>query len=109
MNDSLLNTVWETLEDLLAAMDQPQASREQLASALQGCLRELLKYAPAQVAARAEQSSLPTRPMISWLVYEAGRLEEPLAAQAQALRDYWETTLRPGVGLIETAPCQAVA
>jgi hypothetical protein len=108
MSDSLLNDVWETLEGLLAAMEQPQADQARLATALRGCLRQLLEYPPARVMARAEQSSLPTRPMISWLVYEAGRLEQPLAAKAQALQEYWETSLRPGVGLIPAAPCQAV-
>lgn len=109
MSDQMLDDLWQTLELLLAALERPGGDRRQLDLALRDCMGRVLEHPPAEVVARAEGSALPARPLISWLVHEAGRLEAGAwSGRAQALQEYW-TTNRPGEGLIETAPCRAVA
>ncbi|MBI5522482.1 MAG: hypothetical protein HY910_07635 [Desulfarculus sp.] len=109
MCDQILDDLWQTLELLLAALERPGGDQRALTLALRDCLGQILTHPPAAVVARAEGSALPARPMISWLVHEAGRLEDgSLARQAQALHDYW-TAHRPGAGLLAPAPCRAVA
>lgn len=109
MRQTLLDDLWQTLEMLLKALESPGGDQQQLNLALRDCLGQILTHPPAEVVARAEASALPARPMISWLVHEAARLENgSLASQAQALHDYW-TAHRPGASLLAPAPCRAVA
>ncbi|CAO0820944.1 conserved hypothetical protein [Desulfarculales bacterium] len=106
MNEADLNALWETMEQLAASLEAPSPPREQLAVALQGCLAQVLKYPPEQLVTRAEQSPLPTRPLVSWLVYKAERLGD--APAALALRQYWQTTRQAGAGPIILPPSQAI-
>ncbi|MBI4797322.1 MAG: hypothetical protein HY794_00990 [Desulfarculus sp.] len=109
MSDQMLDDLWQTLEMLLKALESPGGDQLQLNLALRDCMGRILEHPPAQVVERAERSNLPARPLISWLVHEAGRLEDgALASQARALHDYW-TARRPEAGLIEPTPCRAVA
>lgn len=109
MSGQMLDDLWQTLELLLAALERPGGDQQQLNLALRDCLGQILKHPPEAVVARAEGSALPARSLISWLVYEAGRLDDgALANQARALHDYW-TASKPGAGLLEPAPCRAVA
>lgn len=106
MSEDNLNAAWETMEKLASSMEDPQSPKEQLAVALRGCLEQILRYPPEQLVTRAEQSPLPTRPLVSWLVYEAERLDA--APAALALRQYWQTTRQAGAGPIIPPPRQAM-
>lgn len=106
MSDPMLNTLWETLERLAASLETPNSPKEQLAVALEGCLEQVLRYPPEQLVDRAEQSALPTRPLVSWLVFEADRLGD--APAALALRQYWQTTRQASAGAIIPPPSRAM-
>jgi len=102
MSEDLLQTIWETLESLVQRMDAPQGPEERLIVALQGCLRQLWQYPPERLVAQAERSALPTRPLVSWLAYEADRLGAP--GKASALRQYWRDHRQAAEGALIPAP-----
>jgi homoserine kinase len=104
MSEADLNALWETMELLAATLETPQAPREQLAVALHGCLQQVVQYPPEELVTRAERSVLPTKPLVSWLVYEAERLGN--APAALALRQYWQTTRQASAGPLLAPPSQ---
>lgn len=106
MDESMLNTLWETLEQLAVTIEAPGVDREQMAVALQGCLEQVLRYQPALLVAKAEQSALATRPLVSWLVYEAQRLGDTVAAQG--LRQLWQSTRQADEGPLIAPPSRAM-
>jgi hypothetical protein len=90
MTELTLDAIWETLEQSLIGLESGGGDQGQLTLAVRGALHLLLTFPPAEVVARAERSALPPRSLLSWLIFEAGRLGEADQARATALRDFWQ-------------------
>ncbi|MBI5522251.1 MAG: hypothetical protein HY910_06450 [Desulfarculus sp.] len=108
MDEMTLDLIWETMEQALALLESGQGDQARLSLTLQECLCLLLDFPAAELVARAERSPLPTRSIISWLVFEAGRLSQSGQGWARALRDCWEGSHTLRQSLIRPTPCQPV-
>jgi hypothetical protein len=90
MTELTLDAIWETIESSLIGLESGQGDPGQLTLAVRGALHLLLTFPPAEVVARATASALPPRSVLSWLVFEAGRLSGVDQARVAALRDCWQ-------------------
>jgi hypothetical protein len=98
------HTAWGNLSDAIAAMQSPQGDHAlKLDTVLAGV--ELLFECPAaEILAEVERSPLPTRALVSWLVFEGGRLPGVDEGAVEALRALYEATCPPGQGIIPPPP-----
>jgi hypothetical protein len=60
----------------------------------------LFEFPAAEILEQVGRSSLPTRALVSWLVFEGGRLPNVDKAAVRALREAYESTCPPGQGII---------
>lgn len=108
MTESSLEAIWQTFENCLALVEIGQGNQQQLCLAIQNCVQLILEHSPAEVVARADNSPLPTRSIVSWLVFEAAKLGGASGGQAAALKEYWEENQPGRQGIIEAVPAHLV-
>ncbi len=82
---------WQNLEEAITRAEQVSLVDKLLSDTLQAGICILLEYPPGEVIAQVQASRLPTRPTVSWLVFEAGRIPELDPDRAKALREHWQT------------------
>lgn len=90
MTELTLDAIWETMERSLIGLESGEGDQGKLTLAVRGALHLLLTFPPEEVVARAERSPLPPRSLLSWLLFEAGRLSEVDQARVAALRECWQ-------------------
>jgi hypothetical protein len=91
MTELTLDAIWETMENSLIGLESGLGDQSQLTLAVRGSLQMLLSFPPAEVVAKASASALPPRSLLSWLVFEAGRLSGVDQERVAALADCWRT------------------
>lgn len=65
---------WENLEEAIGRVEQAGMMVDELLSAtLQAGMAILFEYPAHEIIKQVSSSRLPTRPTVSWLVYEARR------------------------------------
>ncbi len=100
MRESTVDAVWEYLEQLIGQiLDGEVQGIEAVEGTLAG-IQLLLENRPADIVDRIERSPLPTRAVVSWLVFEARKVAEIPDQQVQALADYWQDNAPAGQDLI---------
>ena len=82
-----------------------EKSKDELIAELKA-LRQQAARCEAQQShlAELEKSNIPTRALVSWLVFEGGRLPGVEKAAVQALREAYEAVAPPGQGIIPGPP-----
>ncbi len=108
MKDNVLEQLWETLEKSLAMLESGEGDQRQLTQAVRSALPLLLAHDPSQVVEMAGRSAMPTRSLLSWLVFEAARLDQESESRARALQGYWEGQAGLQPGLMAPTLVQAV-
>lgn len=81
---------WQNLEEAIGRAEKAAVVDALLSQTLQAGICILLEYPPDQVVAQVEASRLPTRPTVSWLVFEAGRIPGLDQAVVKALCAHWD-------------------
>ncbi|MDF1554483.1 MAG: hypothetical protein P1P84_15535 [Deferrisomatales bacterium] len=102
-----IQTAWDNLAAAIAAMHQPDGDYWLKLDTVGAGVVLLFEFPAEQILAQVENSALPTRATVSWLVFEAGRLPGVDAVAARTLAALYEDTAPAGEGLI--APPQAWA
>jgi hypothetical protein len=90
MSTATMDEILETLEQSWVMLEGGQGEREQHSQAIQGCLALLLEHPPEAIVECARRSFLPTRALVSWMVFEAERMVEPGPSRARGLRACWQ-------------------
>jgi hypothetical protein len=93
-------TAWDNLVHAISDMQRPDGDHKlKLATVMVG-VELLFEFPVTEVLEQVQRSSLPTRAIVSWLVFEGGRLSDIDETSVKALRDLYETTSPPGEGII---------
>jgi hypothetical protein len=101
-------TAWENLSLAIADLNEPAGDYElKLATAVAG-VEILFSFSPAEILAEIRGSRLSSRALVSWLVFEGGRLPSVDPKAVDELRELYEASCPPGEGIIP-APSQPKA
>lgn len=104
-----VKTAWHNLKCAIDDMADPGPEFEHLLNIVLAGVVILYDYPPREIVAQVEASDLPTRPTVSWLVYEGGRLAGSVEeVKVKALADYW-LACNPGRPLIPGPEGQAAS
>ncbi len=90
MNSILtVETAWDNLEQAVKALERREGDWEVMAATCQAAIQLLLDFEPADILAQAEASEVPTRAIISWLVFEAAKMKDLDQDRVAALAGLW--------------------
>jgi hypothetical protein len=93
--------VWENLCTALSELNDPSGGDYELKLATASAGVELLfTFPPEEILRQVQNSTLPPRAVVSWLLYEAARLPAVDPAAVEELRRRYEATAAPGEGVI---------
>jgi len=97
-----VRTAWENLAHAIAAMNEAGGDWELKLDTVKAGVEILFEYPAADILEQVERSSLPmpTRALVSWLVFEGGRLRGVDQEVVRELREIYEATCAPGQGII---------
>ncbi len=98
-----VQAAWEDLYQTVKALAARRGDWNAMAAACMSALQNFLRFPPARVVDMVEQSELPTRATVSWLVFEGKRLGGENHLHATTLAMHWETA-NPGQKLIPPPP-----
>jgi len=91
---------WQNLEAAIDGMKDPGDEFELRLNTVLAGVTLLFEFSPEEIVAQVEASELPTRPTISWLVYEGARLKGVVdPSRVRALARHWQR-LHPDQPLI---------
>jgi hypothetical protein len=93
---------WQNLTHAIAALDQPEGDWDIKLATMEAGIELLLDFEPSEVVEQAAASKLPTRAVVSWLVFEADRLEWIDPAKGRALREYWDERAPEGQKVMDS-------
>lgn len=95
-----LDIVWDTLEKTIAAMDSGTGDWENNVQTTQAAILMLLDNPPDKIVEKIKGSGLPPRPVVAWILYEAGKIHLAPARQMRALYQYWNQVVAPEEGAL---------
>jgi len=97
-----VRTAWSNLAQAIAAMSQEGGDWNLKLDTVKAGVELLFEYPPAEILEQVERSALalPTRALVSWLVFEGARLRGVDPAAVRELRELYEATCPPGQGII---------
>ncbi|MDW7711283.1 MAG: hypothetical protein SCH98_12500 [Deferrisomatales bacterium] len=97
-----VETAWENLAQAIAAMGQPGGDVNLKLETVRAGVEVLLGFPAAEVLEQVERSTLglPTRALVSWLVFEGGRMRGISPEVVRELRETYEATCAPGQEII---------
>ena len=91
---------WENLEKAIVAVELEQGDWDLNLDTVTAGIILLYDFSPAEIIQQVEESRLPTKPTVSWLVYEGSRLREAVPiSKVRELVDEWQR-IRPDEKLI---------
>lgn len=93
-------TAWDNLSQAIAAMQQPGGDFELKLATVRAGIELLFEHPAPEILAQVGRSSLSSRALVSWLVFEAGRNRSIDPDAVEALRSLYEATCPPGEGII---------
>ena len=102
-----IQTAWGNLTAAITAMQQEHGDVQLKLDTVAAGVVLLFEFPPEQILTQVENSTLPTRATVSWLVFEAGRLPGVDQVKARTLGALYEDGAPAGAGLI--APPRAWA
>lgn len=99
---------WEDVAQAIVAMHRPEGDVSGKLDAVRTGVERLFSFPAAEILDQVERSSLglPPRALVSWLVFEGGRLPGVPFEAVRALRELYEATCAPGQGIIPPPPGQ---
>ncbi len=95
-----IGSVWDDLSVAIADMERPGGDFALKLETVMAGVQLLFEFPAEQILAQLDRSSLPKRALVSWLVFEGGRLPEVDGAAVQSLRKLYEATCEPGQEII---------
>jgi hypothetical protein len=84
-----IKTAWQNVEQAAIDMENGQGDYQIKIATLYAAIDMLLDYPVKEVVAQVEASYLPTRPTMSWLVYEGSRIKGIDHSRAEVLKKFW--------------------
>jgi hypothetical protein len=90
MPEFTASMAWENLWQAITALEVPGGDWNIKLATMEAGVEIMLDFSPEEVVAQAEASDLPTRAVVSWLVFEAHRLEGIDPVKGEKLRAYWD-------------------
>ena len=82
---------WENLEKAIDAVELQQGDWNLNLDTVTAGIIILFDFQPSEIIKQVEASRLPTKPTVSWLVYEGSRLKEAVPiSKIRALVDEWK-------------------
>ena len=101
-----VRTAWENLAQAIASMSQQGGDWDLKLDTVKAGVELLFEYPAADILEQVERSTLPmpTRALVSWLVFEGERLRGVDQAVVRELREIYEATCLPGQGIIPPPP-----
>ena len=95
-----VSLAWENLESAIGAVELQQGDWDLNLDTVTAGIIILYDFPAADIIRQVEKSNLPTRPTVSWLVYEGSRLLEAVPiSKVRKLAEEWNNA-RPGEPLI---------
>lgn len=101
-----VRTAWSNLAHAIAAMSQQGGDWNLKLETVKAGVELLFEHPAAEILEQVEHSTLPmpTRALVSWLVFEGGRLRSVEQKVVRELRELYEATCPPGQGIIPPPP-----
>ncbi|NTU59661.1 MAG: hypothetical protein HGA98_01230 [Deltaproteobacteria bacterium] len=101
------HTAWDNLSDAIADLERSEGDYDlKLATVMAGVVL-LFEHPAPEILANVERSALSTRALVSWLLYEGGRLPGVDPSAVESLRELYEATCPAGQGVIPPPPPEA--
>jgi hypothetical protein len=82
--------IWDALEKNIIAMDSGSEFNPELLEAARAAMAMMYECHPRLIVECIENSPLPTRALVSWLIFEGQRMPVLDPSRVRALKDYWE-------------------
>lgn len=97
---------WDDVARAIVAMHRPEGAVPEKLEAVRAGVERLFSFPAAEILHQVERSALglPPRALVSWLVFEGGRLPGVPSEAVRALRELYEATCPPGQGIIAPPP-----
>ncbi|MGD8563576.1 MAG: hypothetical protein PVG03_13605 [Desulfarculaceae bacterium] len=92
-------TIWDTLYRAARDMESSGGDWQVKLATVMAAVELFMEFPPQEIVAQIETSELPTRAVVSWLVFEGGRMKTVEPSQVQGLKEYWESICQPGQGI----------
>jgi hypothetical protein len=101
-----VRTAWGNLGQAIAAMSRPEGDADLKLDTVRAGVELLFEFPAADILEQVERSALgmPVRALVSWLVFEGGRLAGVDQAAVRELRRIYEATCPPGEEIIPPPP-----
>lgn len=101
-----VRTAWGNLSQAIAAMSRPEGDFNLKLDTVRAGVELLFAFSPADILEQVERSTLglPTRALVSWLVFEGDRLPGVDPAVVREVREIYEATCPPGQEIIPPPP-----
>ena len=93
-------TAWDNLAHAISEMQRPGGDHGLKLETVMAGVEILFEFSAPEILEQVERSSLPIRAIVSWLVFEGGRLPNVDKTAVLALRQAYESTCPPGQGII---------
>ncbi|GAB4256857.1 MAG: hypothetical protein Kow0092_03230 [Deferrisomatales bacterium] len=100
-------TAWANLAQAIAEVHRPGGDYSLKLETVSAAVVLLFEHPAHEILEQVEGSPLPTRAVVSWLVFEGDRLPEVAPEPVRALRELYEATCPPGQGIIPPPPTWA--
>jgi hypothetical protein len=85
-----VDMAWHNLEQAIAAVERGEDRMDHLLATVRAGIYILMEYPTSEVMAQAQASYLPLRPTVSWLVFEASRIEDIPDERVEELKAFWQ-------------------
>jgi len=106
--DFTAQMAWYNLERAVEAVQECERSGagdyHNLLNTVRAAILLLLEHPDPEVLAQARGSALPLRPTVSWLLFEAGRIQDIPGERVDQLRRYWDEHLADEHGALMPPP-----
>ncbi|MEW5725003.1 MAG: hypothetical protein AB1896_17965 [Thermodesulfobacteriota bacterium] len=93
-----IHVIWDTLEKTIIEMDAGRGDWETNVQTVQAAILLLLEYPPEEIMSRVKGCGLPPKAVVSWLVWEALKIEVADREKLSGLCAYWNREMKGTYG-----------
>jgi hypothetical protein len=93
-------TAWQNLVQAISDLEKMEGDYSLKLETVMAAVQLLFEVPAREILDHVENSPLPTRAVVSWLVFEGTRSAEVDQGAVEALRSLYEATCPPGEGII---------